>query len=71
MKAVQLATVSPDLDLVVLDRVFGGVEAALADLGAGRVWVDVDGLSFAVIAELPDDIVDGTRRTHGTASGSC
>ena len=51
--ATHVATVSSDLDMVVLDGVFTALESTLADLGATRVWIDRDRPAFAVMAELP------------------
>ncbi len=54
MKAIHVASVPLQLDLAVLDKVLGGLESMLVDLGADRVWVDVDESALAVMAELPD-----------------
>jgi hypothetical protein len=54
-RATHVATVSPDLSLLVLDRVLSGLESALVQLGANRVWIDPDRPGLSVMAELPAD----------------
>lgn len=51
--AIHVATIPIDLDLAILDRVLGGVEAALRDFGAVRVWIAPDAPQLTVLAELP------------------
>ncbi|HEU5037513.1 MAG TPA: hypothetical protein VFT70_10940 [Nocardioides sp.] len=51
--ATYIATVSSDLDMIVLDGLFTALESTLTDLGATRVWIDRDRPAFAVMAELP------------------
>ena len=65
MKAIQVATVSPELDLAVLDSVLSGIESALLGLGADRIWVDVDGPALTVMAELPEDLPLGPQPVDG------
>ena len=54
MQATHVATISPDLNLELLDAVLGALEAALLQAGADRVWI-ADGPALAVMVELPDE----------------
>lgn len=58
MTAIHVATVPPGLDLTILDTVLGGLESALLDLGAARVWIATDRPGLMVMAELPDTSVE-------------
>ncbi|MFT3873587.1 MAG: hypothetical protein QM714_13235 [Nocardioides sp.] len=69
-----MATVSPKLDLAILERILGGLEAALRQLGATRIWLEREGdllAVLAVVAELP--VRRGSRVTApvGAVSPSC
>ena len=69
MKTIHVVTVPPQLDITVLDKLLGGIETTLTELGAGNVWIDLDSPALAVMAALPDDLAgDGTptrRRADG------
>lgn len=71
VKTIHVVTVPPELDLPVLDRVLGGVESVLLDMGAQRVWVDAGGPALAVMAEVPDGLSRSTRRTKAQEAISC
>lgn len=74
MNAIHVATVSSRLDLVVLERVLGGLESALAGLKATRIWVDLDGADLAdlaVMAELPDGAGESFQPVSGLAARRC
>ena len=53
MSAIQVATLPLGLELSLLDRVLTGIEAALDEFGATRVWIELDDSSFVIMAEMP------------------
>ena len=71
MTTLHVATVPPQLDLVVLERILGSLETTLVGLGATRVWVDVDGHSLAVMAELHDSTGSPGRPVGTMRTDSC
>ena len=71
VNVIQVATVSPKLDLFVLEKILGGIEARLRQMGATRIWLDRDDDLLAVVAELPARRASHSAVNLELASGPC
>lgn len=55
-QTIEVVSISIDLAPQASDAVLGSLEAALAGLGARRIWVERRGAALVVMAELPADL---------------